>query len=386
MGLNPLLEAGLSADVNPVTQTITLTSDGSLLGFYFAQSTQQWATKSLPVSFECEFVSSSGSVDITLLVTQPNEADPAIGEQIAGAYMTSSAGGQLQDPVGGAPIGSITVEDGYRFGFNIDPVARTVQIYDSQGNDSTLPLPENYDSAAPLKLLLTSGTSQNDNIIFRPNFGSRGFELPQSGVGYCAAESGPDGYCPPASVAIQQRVPPNDQIMVLTGPDLLTLETESLGNTDIQSFAFPNVGSILTQPTKFEAILRKNTVTDPAGGWGMFFLDEATRTQLIAGVFIGATSTTIFDPVGGAPLATSQSFPLGYQGSMALSPGGVAVFRDSNDNVLAPAVDPGFNPAAAVVMILFVSAGSNVGQEMDFDMNFGSRQFQKGNIEKRRCA
>jgi len=366
---------------NSGLQSVTLENTAGFASANY-QSTQNWQTVDGLVSFEnvVEQIDNVSSFDQSFFA-----ADIAQGELIAGAYATNLNGGELRNAYNGVPIGPIAMGVGYKNGFKLDAENSQVVIYDNQANEATEAFNPLYNPANVLNFGFNFSTLGSNKFVNKLNTGSAAFELPQSQGTYCSPFV--DIFCAPVNFSISQPPPPNDQTMILTGADNLTLETASLGNTGVQAAVFAaETFQTLTEEVKIEGTMIKDTTTGASYFGNVFFQSP----NVISGVqyLPNSNGGELIDAQNGAPLGNSIAATAPYTLASYLDASGVGRFAAGEgavDNSGALSVNGAYNNANPVNMLGFAVAGENVGDELDVTFNFGSSAFVLGEDAERWC-
>jgi len=374
-----------SINQNSINQTITLNSDSATFKFAQLVSDQSWNTNDGEVSFENTIVTieEPSVFDLSMGI-----ADLLQGEIICGAYPTSAGGGDLIDIDSGVPIGSIVMANGYKYGFTFDANTVSGSLYDNQANVGVMTINSLYNPINDLNLVISSATSDIQTIVMSPNPGSRAFDFSEStGDGYCAiSPPPPPELCAPATLFINQAPSPNDQTMELSGDNSLTVDSTSLGNSGIQSAYFDSGTDFqtLTEEVKYEVLLKADTTTDASGNWQMYMMTDLYTTPLLAcGISIRKNSSTVVDVLTGMPIASTQTFtPNVYKAALYLDATGSARMRDTNLNNTPITLNGSYDNTKSYTMLVLPNAGTNVGEVISLENNYGSSAFDWEDAER----
>lgn len=290
------------------------TIGGGFNGFNFANQTDGFNSTVSSSSYEVEVISagdpvSGGAVFFVQLPVAPQ--DPPI--IVAGFF---NQAGNLVDAVAGAPIGSAAFQTGYTMGitFNFSNDTVLASDNDSLANYSLAVEPAYDDSLDIFQGWIGASLNATTNI-FSPNSGDRPFVLPQStGVGFCnVVPVPPPQLCVPVSLVLNEGVPPNNQTMILSGVNNLTVEATSLGNvvTDGGGAGATEFFQTATEEVKIEHTMLKDTTTVGVSQppiCGLSFLKDLftpTPTLLASVAYLPETAGgAIFDVAGGTILTT----------------------------------------------------------------------------------
>lgn len=289
------------------------TIGGGFNGFTFANQTDGFNSTVSSSSYEVEVISAGDPVSgvAAFLFQQTGiPQDPIV--IVAGVY---NQAGNLIDAVAGAPIGSAAFQTGYTMGitFNFSNDTVLASDNDSLSNYSLAVEPAYDDSLDIFQGWLGASLNATTNI-FSPNSGDRPFVLPQStGVGFCnVVPVPPPQLCVPVSLVLNEGVPPNNQTMILSGVNNLTVETTSLGNvvTNGGGAGSTEVFQTTTQEVKIEHTMLKDTTTVGVSQppiCGLAFIKDlyGSPTLLASVAYLPETAGgAIFDVAGGTILTT----------------------------------------------------------------------------------